>query len=180
MTSIGIGKHSCFYLVLNLMEPDGSSSAPSIKFNDIIMFSKSSEYAIRAAIYIAAEGSENKKVGIADICDHIVAPQHFTAKILQILTRNNIISSQKGVNGGFYLDKIQNETALIEIVKAVDGNHLFTGCGLGLKECSETEPCPLHNKFKFLRSGIEEMMKEATIEGMAKKLKKGNGFLRKG
>ncbi|HTI58649.1 Rrf2 family transcriptional regulator [Mucilaginibacter sp.] len=143
------------------------------------MFSKSSEYAIRAAIYIAAEGSESKKVGVTDICDHIEAPQHFTAKILQILTRNNIVTSQKGVNGGFYLDKKQNETALIEIVTAVDGDHLFTGCGIGLKECSEMEPCPLHNKFKSLRNEIKKMMEEATIGGMAKKHKKGNGFLRK-
>jgi len=143
------------------------------------MFSKSSEYAIRAAIYIAAEGNKDKKVGISEICDHIVAPQHFTAKILQILTRNNIISSQKGVNGGFFLGENQHDTRLINIIKAVDGDHLFTGCGLGLKECSETEPCPLHNKFKSLRSGIKNMMEEATIGDMAKKLKKGSGFLRK-
>jgi len=142
------------------------------------MFSKSSEYAIRAAIYIAAEGNKDKKVGISEICDHIVAPQHFTAKILQILTRSNIISSQKGVNGGFFLGENQNDTRLIDIVKAVDGDHLFTGCGLGLKECSETEPCPLHITFKSLRLGIKNMMEEATIGNMAKKLKKGSGFLR--
>jgi Rrf2 family transcriptional regulator, iron-sulfur cluster assembly transcription factor len=142
------------------------------------MFSKSSEYAIRAAIYIAAEGNKNKKVGISEICDHIVAPQHFTAKILQILTRNNIISSQKGTNGGFYLDEPQSEIKLIDIVVAVDGSHLFTGCGLGLTECSEVEPCPLHNKFKSLRTGIKKMMEEATIGNMAKKLRKGRGFLR--
>jgi Rrf2 family iron-sulfur cluster assembly transcriptional regulator len=73
------------------------------------MFSKSCEYAIRAAIYIAAESSEDSKVGIKDICDHIEAPKHFTAKILQVLTKNKIVSSQKGVNGGFYIDKKQGE-----------------------------------------------------------------------
>jgi Rrf2 family iron-sulfur cluster assembly transcriptional regulator len=142
------------------------------------MFSKSCEYAIRAAIYIAAESSEDSKVGIKDICDHIEAPKHFTAKILQVLTKNKIVSSQKGVNGGFYIDKKQGEKQLIEIVVAIDGNILFTGCGLGLKECSETEPCPLHDKFKSIRSGIKKMMEDATIGSMAKKLKKGNGFLR--
>jgi Rrf2 family iron-sulfur cluster assembly transcriptional regulator len=142
------------------------------------MFSKSSEYAIRAAIYIAAEGKKDKKVGISEICEHILAPQHFTAKILQVLSRNRIISSQTGVNGGFFLDKQQGAIQLIEIVKAVEGDHLFSGCGLGLKECSETEPCPLHQQFKTIRSGLVSMMEKATIEGMAKKLKKGNGFLR--
>jgi Rrf2 family iron-sulfur cluster assembly transcriptional regulator len=149
-----------------------------LKFYLYYMFSKSSEYAIRAAIYIAAEGNKDKKVGISEICEHIVAPQHFTAKILQILTRNRIISSQTGVNGGFFLDEKQPSIQLIEIVKAVEGDHLFSGCGLGLKECSETEPCPLHHQFKTIRSGLVSMMEGSTIEGMARRLKKGNGFLR--
>jgi Rrf2 family iron-sulfur cluster assembly transcriptional regulator len=142
------------------------------------MFSKSCEYAIRAAIYIAAESSKEKKAGIADICEHIEAPRHFTAKILQILTRNKIVSSQKGVNGGFYLTREQNMRPLSDIVSATDGNILFTGCGLGLKECSEKEPCPLHEKFGVIRGNIRLMMEGSTIESMAKKLKKGNGFLR--
>lgn len=143
-----------------------------------LMFSKSCEYAIRAAIYIAAESSQEKKVGIDEICAHIEAPKHFTAKILQVLSRNKIISSQKGVNGGFYIDRSQSKKTLIEIVSAIDGNVLFTGCGLGLKECSEKEPCPLHDKFKGIRAGIKNMLEDATIEVMAGKLKKGRGFLR--
>jgi Rrf2 family iron-sulfur cluster assembly transcriptional regulator len=149
-----------------------------LKFYLYYMFSKSSEYAIRAAIYIAAEGNKDKKVGISEICEHIAAPQHFTAKILQVLSRNHIISSQTGINGGFFLDKKQGAIQLIGIVKALEGDHLFSGCGLGLKECSEKEPCPLHNQFKTIRSALVKMMEEATIEGMARKLKKGNGFLR--
>ena len=142
------------------------------------MFSKSCEYAIRAAIYISAEGSIEKKVGIEDICGHIEAPIHFTAKILQILTRNKIVSSKKGVNGGFYLNKTQKNKPLIEVVQATDGKMLFSGCGLGLKDCSDEEPCPLHEKFKSIRANITKMMEESTIDSMAKKLKKGNGFLR--
>jgi len=82
------------------------------------------------------------------------------------------------VNGGFYIDKNQSQKTLIQIVSAIDGDVLFTGCGLGLKECSEVEPCPLHDKFKGIRAGIKKMLEEATIEIMASKLKKGRGFLR--
>lgn len=142
------------------------------------MFSKSCEYAIRAVIYISAEGSIEKKVGIDQICKHIDAPKHFTAKILQILTRYKIVTSQKGVNGGFYLNKTQKSKPLIEIVFATDGNMLFSGCGLGLKECSEAEPCPLHDKFKSIRNNIKKMMEESTIDSMAKKLNNGSVFLR--
>ena len=142
------------------------------------MFSKACEYAIRAAIYISAESSKEKKTGIAEICEQIEAPKHFTAKILQILTRKRIVSSQKGVNGGFYMDKKQNSKKLIEIVVAIDGNVLFTGCGLGLKECSDDQPCPLHEKFGSIRANIKKMIADTTIESLANKLIKGKGFVR--
>ncbi len=142
------------------------------------MFSKTCEYAIRAAVYISAESDIDNKVGIAEICSHIEAPSHFTAKILQTLGHHKIVSSQKGVKGGFYMDQQQNNTKIIGIVNAIDGDKLFTGCGLGLSECSETEPCPIHNQFKGIRSNIKKMLEETSVSDLASKLKKGKGFLR--
>ena len=142
------------------------------------MFSKACEYAIRAAIYISANSDTDHKVGIDAICQQIEAPKHFTAKILQALSRKRIISSQKGVNGGFYMDKKQSAKMLIEIVDAVDGDSIFTGCGLGLKECSETEPCPLHNSFKSIRNDLKTMLSSSSIDALAKNLTDGSGFLK--
>lgn len=142
------------------------------------MFSKACEYAIRAVIYISAENKEGRKVSIHEICEAVEAPSHFTAKILQVLSRNRIVSSQKGVHGGFYLDKIQGDIQLIDIVTAIDGKTLFTGCGLGLKQCSETEPCPIHDKFKAVRGALKKMLEETTIDELGKKLKKGKSVLK--
>ena len=141
------------------------------------MFSKACEYGIRATVYIASEANEYHKVGIQQICDHIEAPLHFTAKILQTLSRRHIISSQKGLNGGFYLDDHQKRKPIKHIVEAIDGNEVFTGCGLGLKQCSETKPCPIHNQFKAIRNELNKMMDATTIEILADKLKNGETVL---
>ncbi|WP_276134281.1 RrF2 family transcriptional regulator [Polluticoccus soli] len=141
------------------------------------MFSKACEYAIRAVVYIAAETDETRKVGILEICDHIEAPQHFTAKILQTLSRKHIVNSQKGVNGGFFLDKQQKKKSLKDIVEAVDGDQVFVGCGLGLKQCSETKPCPIHNQFKDIRNRLTKMMENTTVETLANRLLNGESVL---
>ncbi|MCD6062430.1 MAG: transcriptional regulator, BadM/Rrf2 family [Flavipsychrobacter sp.] len=141
------------------------------------MFSKACEYAIRAVVYIASETDETKKVGIQEICDHIEAPQHFTAKILQTLSRKHIVNSQKGVNGGFFLDSVQKKKSLKNIVEAVDGDQVFVGCGLGLKQCSETKPCPIHNQFKDIRNRLTKMMESTTIDALAIRLLKGESVL---
>ena len=68
------------------------------------MFSKSTEYALRAVIYIAKWSSETNKLGIEPIAKAIDSPKSFTAKILQKLTRNNrLIHSVTGPKFPFYI-----------------------------------------------------------------------------
>ena len=65
------------------------------------MFSKSTEYALRATLYIAQKGTEEKKIGIEEVSKAIGSPRSFTAKILQSLTKDNkIIRSATGPHGG--------------------------------------------------------------------------------
>ena len=143
------------------------------------MFSKACEYGIRATIYIASKSRNGEKAGIKDICKEIGAPEHFTAKILQNLSRMKIISSVKGPNGGFYLDENDKNIKLIDVVKAIDGDKLFTGCGLGIKECSETKPCPIHNEFKVIRNSLQSMLEKTSIMDLTEDLERGLAFLKR-
>lgn len=141
------------------------------------MFSKACEYGIRAVIYIWSQSKEGYKLGVKDICKEIDAPEYFTAKILQSLARQNIISSAKGPNGGFYIDKEQEKLRLIDLVIAIDGDKLFKGCGLGLKQCSEVNPCPIHHDFKVVRDGLTKMLKDKTLKQLANEVSQGHAVL---
>ena len=144
------------------------------------MFSKTCEYAIRAIIYIYNTSTLCEcKVGIKEIATEIQSPEHFTAKILQLLSRHEIVSSTKGPNGGFFMNHQQGQLNLLEIVKAVDGSRVFTGCVLGLSHCDETKPCPIHNQYKPIRDDMKEMLTTTTIESLATKLELGLAFLTK-
>jgi Rrf2 family protein len=143
------------------------------------MFSKTCEYAIRAMIFIAQKSKSGTKVGIREIAKGIDSPEHFIAKILQDLSRKKLLLSMKGPNGGFYLDNEGLECSLADIVKAVDGDKLLTGCGLGLKQCSETKPCPMHNEFKLVRKNIQNMLEKAKLGTFVKELEKSLTFLRR-
>ena len=69
------------------------------------MFSNSCEYGLRAIIFIAQQTTQNNKVSLSTISEEINSPQAFTAKVLQKLTRNNIVKSIKGPYGGFEIEK---------------------------------------------------------------------------
>ena len=143
------------------------------------MFSKSCEYAIRATIFIASKCCEGRRVGLKEISDSIDSPMAFTAKILQKLTKDEIVKSTKGVNGGFeILKKDLTKIKLIQIVTAIDGNSVFLGCGLGLGNCSEKHPCPVHYKFKKVKEDLVSMLENTSLEELAQDVRLGTSFLK--
>ena len=143
------------------------------------MFSKACEYPIRAMMYIVTHTTNGSRVGIRDIARYTDTPEPFVAKVLQILSRKGIVSSAKGPNGGFYIETKSKQIPLIEIVKAIDGEDLFLRCGLGIKNCSEKKPCPIHYEYKAIRDDLKEMLKTNTIQDLASGLVKGETFLLK-
>jgi len=127
------------------------------------IFSKTTEYALRAVFYIASVSNEGKKVGIAEIAKHTGSPEAFLGKILQTLTKNELILSTRGPSGGFYITEKEMEFTLADIIGVLDGPSIFEGCGLGLKECSHTDPCPLHEDFKKIRGDLSILLHKTKI-----------------
>jgi|JI10StandDraft_1071094.scaffolds.fasta_scaffold1268178_1 Rrf2 family protein len=142
------------------------------------MFSKACEYAIRAVLYISIKSIDGSKLGIKEIAKEIDSPEPFTAKILQTLSREKIISSIKGPNGGFYLEPKSKPIALNTIVKAIDGDDVLQTCSLGLKVCSDVSPCPIHNEIKVYKAQLQKIMKEKSVQELAKELSNGKTFLK--
>ena len=141
------------------------------------MLSKSCKYAIRAVIYVASKAENNVKLGIKEIAKEIDAPEAFTAKILQILTKHQVISSLKGPYGGFFIEEFQLQQPILNIVNAIDGLQAFTGCGLGLKFCSEKKPCPFHFEYNEVRTRMLNTFKDTTVQLLAENLEKGMALI---
>jgi Rrf2 family transcriptional regulator, iron-sulfur cluster assembly transcription factor len=144
------------------------------------MFSKACEYGIRASIFIAEQSLLDKKVSLKDVAEAIDSPAAYTSKILQKLSRNNIINSDKGPTGGFSMGKKELEKVkLSSIVFAIDGESIYNGCGLGLKKCNEKMPCPVHHQFKMIRDELKKMLETTTVLSLAVDYEKGFSFLKR-
>jgi Rrf2 family transcriptional regulator, iron-sulfur cluster assembly transcription factor len=143
------------------------------------LFSKSCEYAIRAIIFIGSQSLMANKPGLKDISGEIKSPEAFTAKILQLLVKQSIITSHKGPTGGFSIDTDSlSKIKLYDIVLAIDGDSIFKGCVLGLPECSENHPCPAHHKFKAVRNHLQNALRAISIEDMIMDVMSGLTFLK--
>ncbi len=142
------------------------------------MFSKATEYALRATIYIAKKSTEEKKISIAEIADAIDSPQSFTAKILQSLTKDNkVVSSVRGPNGGFYLTEKAKKLPVISILRAMSEDDILEKCVLGLKKCSEVTPCPMHFQYKPIKQELIKLFASKTIQQLANEFKEGEMYI---
>jgi Rrf2 family protein len=142
-----------------------------------MMLSKSCEYALKSLLYVTKISMNEKRVGAKEIAEEAHIPYHFAAKLLQILSKAGIISSQKGPNGGFFMTPENLEHTLADVVRAIDGNSIFENCILGLKKCSESQPCPLHFEFKEIKQKIRAEFEKTNLDEFQAKLLSGKFHL---
>lgn len=142
------------------------------------MFSKATEYALRATIYIAQRSTDKNKPGLSEVAKAIDSPRSFTAKILQLLTKNNkVVSSIRGPNGGFFLTEKAKKLPVLAVLEAMGEDEILTKCVLGLKQCSETQPCPMHAQYKSIKHQLIRLFETKTIQTLAGEITNGGSFI---
>lgn len=144
------------------------------------MFSKSCEYGLRAVLFIAQSSLSGTKVSLVEIAQEIDSPSAFTAKILQQLSKAKIVESTKGPTGGFLISKenLKKET-LADVVTVLDGDKVFNGCGLGLTQCDDQFPCPVHDQFLKVRTELKAMLENTNLNDLAIKIDGGLTWLKR-
>jgi Rrf2 family iron-sulfur cluster assembly transcriptional regulator len=135
------------------------------------MLSNSCKYGMRAVLYLAGKPKDNGKTGIKQICNDLNLPIPFMAKILQQLTRQKILDSSKGPHGGFSLMKDPKKITLLDIVRTIDGDEIFTNCVIQNVPCKCTDKsrkeCSLHEDFTKVRTELITMFSTKTISDLA-------------
>ena len=141
------------------------------------MFSNSSKYAIKAVLYLALNSNEENKIMVKDIAEPINVPQAYIAKLLQELSRQNVISSTRGPKGGFYLSDKDRMQPLRKIINVIDGESRISSCLLSLESCNDDKPCPLHKIAFPLRTKLLDSFENKAIDDLAQDVRDGNSYL---
>ncbi|SMB27631.1 conserved protein of unknown function [Sterolibacterium denitrificans] len=137
-----------------------------------MILSRTSQYAIQALIYMATQ-PENVPVLNRTIAEYLSVPPAYLAKIMQSLSRGGILYSFRGKQGGFCLREGAEKTDLMKILTLVEGPGLTENCVMGLKICSETTACPMHEKWSPIKARIVELLEKQTLEKLAAAVKSG-------
>ena len=128
------------------------------------MLSKSCQYAIRTLLFICSKSKDNHRIRLQEISDALDSPPAFTSKILQHLVLANLKQKKKGANGGFEMkDGDCKRVTLGQVIEIFDGRSITAGCFLGLSECGDKNPCPIHHIYFPIKSQLNSTLMNITI-----------------
>jgi Rrf2 family protein len=129
------------------------------------MISRSSEYAIRAATFLALQ-TEPRFHLARDMAQVLSIPAPFLGKVLQPLVTRGILASQRGRSGGFKLARPARDITLLEIVETQESLDQLRHCILGQADCNDERPCPLHAYWKNTSQGFLGMLANTSLQHM--------------
>ena len=136
------------------------------------MLSKTSRYGVRAVLYIAAHTDEKRLMGIKKLSENVEISTPMLSKVLQFMTKRELITSKKGRNGGFYMTEVQKNQHLMHVIKEMEQSEaIITACMMGQKNCDTCNICPYHDKVASIRSELQSIYNTDTIIETALRLK---------
>lgn len=131
----------------------------------MLKINKKVEYALIALKYIAEQSPEEGRLVTArEICDLFNTPFDTTAKVLQKMNTYGILSSVKGIRGGYGLERSLSKITFKEISYLIEGeksdNICFTARGL----CECYENCNIKGPVTTLNQKVNDFLSNLTLD----------------
>ena len=126
------------------------------------MISKTALQAIQALAFLA-EQPEGRFEGAATIAEKIGARGNYLGKLLQAMTHEGLVESQKGLGGGFRLARRADDITLFDVVDPIEEVSRWKGCFMGRPNCSSDRPCAIHYRWGEVRNAYLTLLRETTI-----------------
>ena len=126
-----------------------------------MFLSTSEDIALKAMIYIAA-GTGKSRCSINEIARNELVPREYLAKILKRLTQGGLLTSKRGIHGGYGLTKKPREISFLDIIEVVDGP--FDSMA---KHDAESLPADNHPAYLFMadmHKRIRDSMAKMTLD----------------
>jgi len=129
------------------------------------MLSLTSEYVLRAMIYLAQHEQDCPVPG-RTIALEAGIPAKYLSNVLGALVRNGILQSSPGRTGGFSLARPADHIRLFDLLAPFETFHI-SRCPFGNQECSDANPCLAHSRWKNVKETEFTFLSETSVKDVA-------------
>jgi Rrf2 family transcriptional regulator, nitric oxide-sensitive transcriptional repressor len=125
------------------------------------MFSRTLEYALRAAVFLA--GVYGKPKTAQQIADATAVPLSYLPKVLQQLVRADLAIGTRGLHGGYVLRRPPADISILDVVNAIEPVCRVETCPLRLSAHADGHLCPLHRRIDAVLAQAEHTFACTTL-----------------
>ncbi len=126
------------------------------------------EYALVALLEIAKHQAQGKPLKVNEIAASQSLPERYLDQIFTSLKRQGILSSQRGMKGGYLLARELWQITLLDVVVAIEGS----GDRKKVNSTSSNtlEKTVVVQTFEGIKDSVDDLLKSYTLQDLAKTL----------
>lgn len=128
------------------------------------LITRETDYAIKILLFFAK--SKNKKVSAKDLVKEIKLARPILRKIMQNLSRNGLLKSYKGKDGGFCLAVSPGKIMLADLMEIFQGPLKINECLFNREVCPDRKKCVLKEKIDSIENHIVKELSKITMESL--------------
>lgn len=126
-----------------------------------MILNNTTEYALRILAFMVKDA--DRIYPASYLVDTLKISDKYLRRIMTDLTKAGFIKSIQGRDGGYFFNKNLEDIYLKDIVEVTEGLNKHLACVLGFEQCSDSNPCALHETFKGLRVEYAKIFENTTL-----------------
>jgi FeS assembly SUF system regulator len=131
----------------------------------MLRINKLADYATVVMAYLAKHPQQISNA--RDIAQHTHLSVPTVSKLLKRLTVAGLLSSTRGVNGGYCLQRAACDISVAQILYAFDAHRGLTECSMTHNDCSLLGVCHIQHHWRSISQSIEAALESVSLEALA-------------
>lgn len=133
----------------------------------MLKLTKKADYGLIALRHLTVY-SDREAASAKEMAEKYGIPLPLLSKILQKLTREGMLQSLAGTNGGYRLARDPEKISALEVIRAIDGPIILTSCFTAHGECDQSEKCTVREPLRRVHEGIVNLLRTITISDLSR------------
>lgn len=128
----------------------------------MLRISKLADYGTVVMAYLANRA--NVLCNARDIAHHTHISVPMVSKLLKRLAAAGLLTSMRGVSGGYRLQRNAANISVAEIIYALEDNKGLTECSVATNECSLQHVCHVQTHWRLISRAVESALDSVSLE----------------
>lgn len=136
-------------------------------------FSLSTEYAIHGLLFLALQPPE-AVVMLPEVARAIQVSESSLRKVFQTLARHGLVTSYRGIKGGYRLALPAQDITLKDVVEATEGAAFMYRCISARQQCEPGPRCVIGSAFQEVEDRIGKALRTLTLAALVTPVQDGS------